>query len=193
VGSFDNEWLKENQILDPDGEVREQALKKAVRVMMERLIKEEKFIPSQTIWAASFHHNTDNLHFHISLVEKENSRELVKRRQKKIEKSLSPTGMQIRFYRDQGAELFTTEREAEASDVGQNEEQFFERIDPFESETVSRKANNLRDNWSMNYSCRKKRSHKKEAYFGFFKCYRKIKRSGSIKRSVGSTRLQRSE
>jgi hypothetical protein len=55
VGSFDNEWLKENQILDPDGEVREQALKKSVRVMMERLIKEEKFIPSQTIWAASFH------------------------------------------------------------------------------------------------------------------------------------------
>ncbi|CZR07823.1 MobP2 family relaxase [Trichococcus ilyis] len=104
VGSFDNEWLKENQILDPDGEVREQTLKKAVRVMMERLIKEEKFIPSQTIWAASFHHNTDNLHFHISLVEKENSRELVKRRQKKIEKTLSPTGMQTRFYRDQGAE-----------------------------------------------------------------------------------------
>ena len=104
VGSFDNEWLKENQILDPEGEVREQALKKAVRVMMDRLIKEEKFIPSQTIWAASFHHNTDNLHFHISLVEKENSRELVKRRQKKIEKTLSPTGMQTRFYRDQGAE-----------------------------------------------------------------------------------------
>jgi hypothetical protein len=104
VGSFDNEWLKENQILDPDGGVREQTLKKAVRVMMERLIKEEKFIPSQTIWAASFHHNTDNLHFHISLVEKENSRELVKRRQKKVEKSLSPTGMQTRFYRDQGAE-----------------------------------------------------------------------------------------
>lgn len=102
VGSFDNEWLKENQILDPEGEVREQALKKAVRVMMDRLIKEEKFISSQTIWAASFHHNTDNLHFHISLVEKENSRELVKRRQKKVEKSLSPTGMQIRFYRDQG-------------------------------------------------------------------------------------------
>jgi len=102
VGSFDNEWLKENQILDSDGDVREQALKKAVRVMMERLIKEEKFIPSQTIWAASFHHNTDNLHFHISLVEKENSRELVKRCQKKVEKSLSPTGMQIRFYRDQG-------------------------------------------------------------------------------------------
>ena len=104
VGSFDNAWLKENQILDPDGEVREQALKKSVRVMMDRLIKEEKFIPSQTIWAASFHHNTDNLHFHISLVEKENSRELVKRRQKKVEKSLSPTGMQTRFYRDQGAE-----------------------------------------------------------------------------------------
>ena len=104
VGSFDNEWLKENQILDPDGAVQEQTLKKAVRVMMERLIKEENFIPSQTIWAASFHHNTDNLHFHISLVEKENSRELVKRRKKKIEKSLSPTGMQTRFYRDQGAE-----------------------------------------------------------------------------------------
>ena len=104
VGSFDNEWLKENQILDSDGAVREQTLKKAVRVMMDRLIKEEKFIPSQTIWAASFHHNTDNLHFHISLVEKENSRELVKRRQKKIEKTLSPTGMQTRFYRDQGAE-----------------------------------------------------------------------------------------
>ena len=102
VGSFDNEWLKENQILDSDGDVREQALKKAVRVMMERLIKEEKFIPSQTIWAASFHHNTDNLHFHISLVEKKNSRELVKRRKQKVEKSLSPTGMQIRFYRDQG-------------------------------------------------------------------------------------------
>ena len=104
VGSFDNEWLKENQILDSDGAVLEQTLKKAVRVMMDRLIKEEKFIPSQTIWAASFHHNTDNLHFHISLVEKENSRELVKRRQKKIEKSLSPTGMQMRFYRDRGAE-----------------------------------------------------------------------------------------
>ena len=104
VGSFDNEWLKENQILDSDGVVQEQTLKKAVRVMMDRLIKEENFIPNQTIWAASFHHNTDNLHFHISLVEKENSRELVKRRKKKIEKSLSSTGMQLRFYRDQGAE-----------------------------------------------------------------------------------------
>ena len=106
VGSFDNEWLKENQILDPDSAVQEQTLKKAVRVMMDRLIKEENFIPSQTIWAASFHHNTDNLHFHISLVEKKNSRELVKRRKKKIEKSLSPTGMQTRFYRDEGTEAW---------------------------------------------------------------------------------------
>jgi hypothetical protein len=39
--------------------------------------------------------------------------------------------------------LFTTKREAEASNVGKNEEQFFERIDAFEPETVSRKANNF--------------------------------------------------
>ena len=49
VGSFDNEWLKENQILDSDGDVREQALKMAVRVMVERLIKADKVVTSKTM------------------------------------------------------------------------------------------------------------------------------------------------
>lgn len=82
VWSFDNEWLKENQILDPDGECAG-AGTYTVRVMMDRLIKEEKICSESNDLGCLFHHNTDNLHFHISLVEKENSRELVKRRQKK--------------------------------------------------------------------------------------------------------------
>lgn len=146
VGSFDNEWLKENQILDPDGEVREQALKKAVRVMMDRLIKEEKFVLSQTIWAASFHHNTDNLHFHISLVEKENSRELVKRRQKKIEKSLSPTGMQLRFYRDQGAEFLQPKGKLKQATLEKMKSAFLNELTRPSRRQTLEKQTALRDN-----------------------------------------------
>lgn len=146
VGSFDNEWLKENQILDPEGEVREQALKKAVRVMMDRLVKEEKFIPSQTIWAASFHHNTDNLHFHISLVEKENSRELVKRRKKKIEKSLSPTGMQTRFYRDQGAESLQPKGKLKQATLEKMKSAFLNELTRPSRRQTLEKQTALRDN-----------------------------------------------
>lgn len=145
VGSFDNEWLKENQILDPDGAVREQTLKKAVRVMMDRLIKEEKFIPSQTIWAASFHHNTDNLHFHISLVEKENSRELVKRRQKKIEKTLSPTGMQTRFYRDQGAESLQPKGKLKQTTLEKMKSAFLNELTRASRKQILEKQTALRD------------------------------------------------
>ena len=146
VGSFDNEWLKENQILDSDGAVREQTLKKAVRVMMDRLIKEEKFIPSQTIWAASFHHNTDNLHFHISLVEKENSRELVKRRQKKIEKTLSPTGMQTRFYRDQGAESLQPKGKLKQTTLEKMKSAFLNELTRASRKQILEKQTALRDN-----------------------------------------------
>ena len=145
VGSFDNEWLKENQILDSDGAVQEQTLKKAVRVMMERLIKEEKFIPNQTIWAASFHHNTDNLHFHISLVEKENSRELVKRRQKKIEKSLSPTGMQLRFYRDQGAEFLQPKGKLKQTTLEKMKSAFLNELTRPSRKQILEKQTALRD------------------------------------------------
>ena len=145
VGSFDNEWLKENQILDSDGAVREQTLKKAVRVMMDRLIKEEKFIPSQTIWAASFHHNTDNLHFHISLVEKENSRELVKRRQKKIEKTLSPTGMQTRFYRDQGAESLQPKGKLKQTTLEKMKSAFLNELTRASRKQILEKQTALRD------------------------------------------------
>ena len=146
VGSFDNEWLKENQILNPDGEVREQALKKSVRVMMDRLIKEEKFIPSQTIWAASFHHNTDNLHFHISLVEKENSRELVKRRKQKVEKSLSPTGMQLRFYRDQGAEFLQPKGKLKQATLEKMKSAFLNELTRPSRRQTLEKQTALRDN-----------------------------------------------
>ena len=146
VGSFDNEWLKENQILNPDGEVREQSLKKAVRVMMDRLIKEEKFIPSQTIWAASFHHNTDNLHFHVSLVEKKNSRELVKRRQKKIEKSLSPTGMQMRFYRDRGAESLQPKGKLKQATLEKMKSAFLNELTRPSRRQTLEKQTALRDN-----------------------------------------------
>ena len=146
VGSFDNEWLKENQILDPDGAVQEQTLKKAVRVMMDRLIKEENFIPSQTIWAASFHHNTDNLHFHISLVEKENSRELVKRRKKKIEKSLSPTGMQTRFYRDQGAECLQPKGKLKQATLEKMKSAFLNELTRPSRRQTLEKQTALRDN-----------------------------------------------
>ena len=146
VGSFDNEWLKENQILDQDGAVQEQTLKKAVRVMMDRLIKEENFIPSQTIWAASFHHNTDNLHFHISLVEKENSRELVKRRNKKIEKSLSPTGMQTRFYRDQGAETLQPKGKLKQATLDKMKSSFLNELTRPSRKQTLEKQTALRDN-----------------------------------------------
>ena len=146
VGSFDNEWLKENQILDPDGEVREQALKKAVRVMVDRLIKEEKFIPSQTIWAASFHHNTDNLHFHVSLVEKKNSRELVKRRKQKVEKCLSPTGMQLRFYRDQGAESLQPKGKLKQATLEKMKSAFLNELTRPSRRQTLEKQTALRDN-----------------------------------------------
>lgn len=103
VGSFQNDWLQENGLLNPENQLDERLLKKSVRAMMDRLMKEEKFLPRNTLWTASFHYNTDNIHFHISLVEKENTRELVRRRNRKIEKSLSADGMQNRFYRDQGS------------------------------------------------------------------------------------------
>jgi hypothetical protein len=146
VGSFDNEWLKENQIVNPDGTIQEQTFKKAIRVMMDRLIKEEKFIPSQAIWAASFHHNTDNLHFHISLVEKENSRELVKRRQKKVEKSLSPTGMQIRFYRDQGDACLQPKGKLKQATLDKMKSSFLNELTRSNRKQFLERQTTLRDN-----------------------------------------------
>lgn len=78
VISFDNDWLIEQNILQPDNkELDEEKMKNVVRGAMDTLLKTENMDKS-ALWTASIHYNTDNIHVHVATVEPKPTREKMK-------------------------------------------------------------------------------------------------------------------
>ena len=69
VISFDNRFLAKQGIYIPaTGQLDEKLLRECTRNMMENALKREG-ISESTIWSASIHYNTDNIHIHVAAVE----------------------------------------------------------------------------------------------------------------------------
>lgn len=69
--SFHNNFLEDNKIIT-DGILDSQKLKKIVRSAMSEMINTSKKLDVEnTYWTAAIHINTDNVHAHITLLEKE--------------------------------------------------------------------------------------------------------------------------
>src|SRR5690625_58310 len=69
VISFDNDWLEKHGLYNSETKVlKEHKMKSAIRSSVSELIKREK-MNSSTVWSASIHYNTDNIHVHIAMVE----------------------------------------------------------------------------------------------------------------------------
>lgn len=66
--SFDNDWLKEQGVLVNDV-VDEEKLKQSARYMITALLKERN-LEREVYWAGQIHYDTDNIHFHVAMVEK---------------------------------------------------------------------------------------------------------------------------
>lgn len=74
VVSFDNQFLVQLGIYDPDtGILDERILHESVRRMMRTTLKEENMYHT-AVWSASIHYNTDNIHIHIAYTEPSNTR-----------------------------------------------------------------------------------------------------------------------
>lgn len=68
VLSFDNRWLKENGMYNEEENIINSAkLKEFTRLAMMKLQKNEGL--ENALWSAAIHHNTDNIHIHIAMVE----------------------------------------------------------------------------------------------------------------------------
>lgn len=78
VISFDNAFLEENGLYDRENQILdEKKLKEITRGCMRKILKEEG-LQESSIWSASFHYNTDNIHIHIATVEPFPQREMIK-------------------------------------------------------------------------------------------------------------------
>jgi len=65
--SFDSEWLQDNSLINDDGIVAENKLKEYTRTAMGKLMEKEGL--EHCVWSAAIHHNTDNYHIHIAMVD----------------------------------------------------------------------------------------------------------------------------
>ena len=69
IASFDNDFLRENNLIIGD-QINIPAIKNAARKGMNALInKSDKLIASNCYWTAAIHTNTDNVHIHYQLLE----------------------------------------------------------------------------------------------------------------------------
>ena len=69
VLSFDNSWLAEQGLYEPDsGYLNADKLKELTRDCMDRMLRKEG-IDQSAIWSAAIHYNTDNIHIHIATIE----------------------------------------------------------------------------------------------------------------------------
>jgi len=85
--SFDNNWLEEQGILNKcENTVDSKQLKVAVRKSVTHLLKSENLLGNAN-WTAAIHYNTDNIHVHVSIVEKIIKRERGKMLQSNIDKA----------------------------------------------------------------------------------------------------------
>ncbi len=75
VISFDNKWLADNGLYDPEsGILNEIKIKEYARVAVNAMLDKEG-MADNSIWSASIHYNTDNIHIHIATVQPVPSRE----------------------------------------------------------------------------------------------------------------------
>lgn len=76
VFSFRNDWLIEHGYLDAEtNQLDEAKLQLATRLGMNAMLKKEDMTHS-SIWTASIHYNTDNIHVHVATVEPNPTREM---------------------------------------------------------------------------------------------------------------------
>ncbi|MCW6681869.1 relaxase MobL [Aerococcaceae bacterium NML160702] len=73
IFSFDNDFLRAQGFLTPSGTLHDTGIKEATVKSMELLIKQMGLNDTAT-WVGAIHYNTDNIHVHVALVEKETSR-----------------------------------------------------------------------------------------------------------------------
>lgn len=68
VISFDNDWLIDNGLMDPETkEVDEEELRRCTRKAVSALLKKEG-LPNG-FWAGAIHKNTDHIHIHLAIVD----------------------------------------------------------------------------------------------------------------------------
>lgn len=76
VISFDNKWLADNGLYNSEtGILDEVKLKEYTRLTMNTLLDKEG-MKNNSVWSASVHYNTDNIHIHIATVQPIPQREL---------------------------------------------------------------------------------------------------------------------
>lgn len=69
VISFDNSWLEQNGIYNSKSKALDASkLREITRICMDKMLEKEG-IGESSIWTASIHFNTDNLHVHIGTTE----------------------------------------------------------------------------------------------------------------------------
>ena len=73
VYSFDNDFLRENNLLSPEGLLNEAKIREAIRKSVDTIKDKEKMNDS-LIWTGAIHYNTDNIHIHVAMAEEISSR-----------------------------------------------------------------------------------------------------------------------
>lgn len=69
VISFDNRWLKEQGLYDPESNQLDEAkMKELTRNCMDKMLTAE-CINDSAIWSASIHYNTQHIHIHVATTE----------------------------------------------------------------------------------------------------------------------------
>ena len=74
VYSFDNDFLREHNLLTPEGLLNEAKVRDAIRKSVDTIKKKEKMNDS-LVWTGAIHYNTDNIHIHVAMAEEKSSRE----------------------------------------------------------------------------------------------------------------------
>ncbi|MGE6370745.1 MobP2 family relaxase [Planococcus kocurii] len=93
VISFNNDWLKENGVLD-DKNIDNKQIQEATRCAVQDMLAKEGMIDS-AIWTAAIHYNTDNIHVHVAIVQSKDFKERGKRKQASIDSMKSKVANKI--------------------------------------------------------------------------------------------------
>lgn len=93
VISFDNDWLKENGVLD-DKTIDTKQIQEATRSAVQDMLKKEGMIDS-ALWTGAIHYNTDNIHVHVAIVQTKDYRERGLRKQSSIDSMKSKVANKI--------------------------------------------------------------------------------------------------
>ena len=72
--SFDDDWLAEQGVISEHGRINEKQIKEATKAAMKTMLIKEGLV-GRVYWTGAIHYNTDNIHVHISMVEKHVQRE----------------------------------------------------------------------------------------------------------------------